>query len=931
MRKRALIFCMMLAAAFIAGCGKKKEEAQQAALVQPAKPPESAYDIRLKDLAKKAAEEVEASGADKAKTARAAELVHKLEIFDYSGSAYQPEETPQEPGSPYFTPNVHQPAPVKDELSAIMRELGEIGRPAVPALMERYCSIPDIEPRRQMLAAFRLIPAGMDLIMPFLLEALENDPYEDLRLAAGMTLHSIVIGQGDKAGEFAAFTVPQLVEIALRTKNSEAYEPALSDVYESQIRGYALSSDLMEKLRKGLAAEGYNDLRGILIARCLLAQGDEAGKAFLLGSLQAPTDWDEACWTLHLLGEKRVGEAAGTAGKLLRDKDHAEVRAEAAWTLGRFVIDFAARKAHLEKVFGKYFSPEDLEEFDKDKIKFSLEGTEQAVTTSFPTVELYKRALQALSDALVVETEPEVYREIALALARSGDDVAAQLLLDQSQANEQVALRIQCISALAEAVETGTVAGGLADKVITNFLEQALRDAEPSMRARYISALAAASGKAAEDLRGKIVAECVNLMHNDPQFAVRAEAAAALPRFPDKPVMNDLLEALREEKAQYVKINIIHALAERRSSEAIRPLVDMLKTDNREIVSACAEALPRMEGFSPDILFNEYLSGGVSSAEKKNILLCLRQLKDEDGKIAQFLLERALPAETDDARRRDIIGDIGQRIPPDSPLEKKVVDALLDILKNSADTETLRAAIDALGTYKDEATIEPIIAAAKKNPDVDTRLETVRALERIGKAREDVIQFFLEIAAGVNFENYKQYGDQVRGVAEALTSLDRAEVSRLIRERCLNEKDPKIRRAALMLSFVIDDLMFDAYLMSAAKNAEEPPDVRSGAILGLGMRGSRASVPMLVNMLSEEKGDIAESAAYALGAIGDMKAFRPLLDTIRSLRNGPPQKAALKDVAVFALRLMTGQDFGDDTAKWEKWQTMKAAASGGGG
>jgi len=907
-KKRALIFCMMLAAAFIAGCGKKKEEAQQAVLAQPAKPPESAYDIRLKDLAKKAAEEVEASGADKAKTARAAELVHKLERFDYSGSAYQPEETPQEPQSPYPMPNVPQPALVKDELSAIMRELREIGRPAVPALMERYCSIPDIDPRRQMLAAFRLIPAGMDLIMPFLLEALENDPYEDLRRAAGMTLHAIVLGQGDKAGEFAAFTVPQLVEIALRTKNSEAYEPALSDVYEFQIRGYALSSGLMEKLRKGLAAEGYSDLRGILIARCLLAQGDEAGKAFLLGSLQAPTDWDQASWTLHLLGEKRVVEVVGTAEKFLRDKDHPEVRAEAAWTLGQFVSGSGSFLEYVHRVDPFAPPPE----------------------PSNATL-LRAGALKALSDALKAETEPEVYREIALALAQSGDDVAAQLLLDQSQANEQVTLRIQCIEALAIAIETDSVKGALAGKIIMSFLEQALRDAEPSMRARYISALAAASGKAAEDLRGKIVAECVNLMHNDPQFAVRAEAAAALPRFPDKPVMNDLLEALREEKAQYVKINIIHALAERRSSEAIRPLVDMFKTDNREIVSACAEALPRMEGFSPDILFNEYLSGGVSSAEKKNILLCLRQLKDDGGRIAQFLLERALPAETDDARRRDIIGDIGRRIPPDSPLEKKVVDALLDILKNSADTETLRAAIDALGAYKDEATIEPIIAAAKKNPDVDTRLETVRALERIGKAREDVIQFFLEIAAGVNFDNYKQYGDQVRGVAEALVSLDRAEVSRLIRERCLNEKDLKIRRAALMLSFVIDDLMFDAYLMSAAKNAEEPPDVRSGAILGLGMRRSRASVPMLVNMLSEEKGDIAESAAYALGVIGDMKAFRPLLDTIRSLRNGPPQKAALKDIAVFALRLMTGQDFGDDTAKWEKWQTMKAAASGGGG
>jgi len=885
-RKCVFIFCMMLAAAFIAGCGKKKEEAKpQQAAPNAAKQTASAqgpsYLDRLKALAKKASEDVEASGADGAKTARARELVRELETFDYSGAAYGDEEMQQEPAKPpYLMPVVAPPKPAKNELAPIIRELAEIGLPSVPALMNEYTGITDIEPRRQMLVPFRAISEGRDLFVPFLLEVLENDPQDVLRRTAGLTIQGMVLLQGGKTGELAASVAPQLVAIALRTSNPDVYESALSEIYEFQIRGYALSPDLLEKLRKGLGGAGYSDLRGIMIARCLMEQGDGAGTAFLLGSLQTPTDWAVANWTLHLLGKKRAGEAAETAERFLQDKDHVESRAEAAWTLGNLLSQ----------------------------------------------ANLRDRILKALSDALKIEPKPAVYREIAEALAQSGDAAAIELLLDQSQGNKEIPLRIQCIEALGKAVGTDAVKGELAGKIIMSFLEQALRDGNFSVRVRYISALAAASGKAAEGSREKIVAECVSLMRNDPQFAVRAEAATALAQFPDKPVMDYLLEALREEKAQYVKINVIHTLAERRSSEAIKPLIDILKSDNREMVSACAEALLKMEGFSSDMLFDEYLSAGISNLGKINILLCLRQFKD-DGRIAQFLLERALPAETNDERRREIIRDIGQRISQGSPLEKEAIDALLGILKSSADTETLRAAIDALGSYGNEGTIEAVIAAAKKDPDV--RVEAVRALRRIGKAREDVLLFFLEIAAGVNFENYQIYAKQVEGVAEAVSSLDKAEVSRLIREKCLNEKDPKIRRAALSLSFVLDDPMFDAYLMNTAKNTEEPPDVRSGAVVGLGMRKSHEAVPLLVNMLAEEKGDIAESAAYALGIIGDMKAFRPLLDTIKSLRNGPPQKARLKEIAIFALEQMTGQKLGDNTAAWERWQTRSAAMGRG--
>jgi HEAT repeat protein len=879
---------MLIAAVLIAGCGKKKEEAkpEQPAAEKANQPAQSTpYLDSLKAIAKRAAQEVEARGADHAKTARAAELVAKLRAFNYTEAVSTPEEASQEPGKAlYLMPPVVQPSPVKDELTPVLVELAQTGLPAIPALMDGYVSITDIAPRRAMLAPFRGMSEGRDLFAPFLLEVFENDPYAALRQAAGQDIQGMVLLQPDKAKEIAADFAPQLTAIALRTDKPDVYESALSEVYEFQKKGYALSPDLMDMLRKKLGETGFSDVRGVMIARCLLEQGDEMGTAFLLGSLQQPTDMTVANWTLHLLGGKRVGKVAPTAEKYLLDKNNSAGRAEAAWALGNLLSEAGLRDG----------------------------------------------ILKALSDALKAEKEPAVYREIAEALAQAGDPGATALLLDQAQGNESAPLRIQCIGALASAVAAEAAKGDLADKIVASFLEQSLRDADPALRARYVAALADIDGKASKELQEKIIAQCVSMMRDDTQFLVRAEAAGVLGRFPESPVTNDLLDALGEEKSQYVKVSIIRALAERRSPDAVKPLIEMLKTaEDRDTIAACADALSEMEGFSPDMLFDEYFSAGISTVGKVNVLTCLRQLKDEDGRIAKFLLERALPAETNDERRREIISDIGDRIPRGSPLEKEAVDTLLGILRDSADTETLRAAIDVLGTYKNEDTIGPIIAAAKKDPDV--RLEALIALRRIGKAREDVVQFLLEIAASVNFANYQIYSKEITGVAEAVSSLDRAEISRMVRDRCLNEKDPKIRRAALSMSFVIDDPMFDSYLITTAKNPEEPPDVRSGAVLGLGMRKSHEAVPMLANMLGEDKGDMAESAAYALGVISDMRAFRPLLETIKNLRTAPPQKARLKEIAVFSLEQMTGQKFGDNTVAWEDWRARRRTMGPGAG
>jgi HEAT repeat protein len=139
-------------------------------------------------------------------------------------------------------------------------------------------------------------------------------------------------------------------------------------------------------------------------------------------------------------------------------------------------------------------------------------------------------------------------------------------------------------------------------------------------------------------------------------------------------------------------------------------------------------------------------------------------------------------------------------------------------------------------------------------------------------------------------------------------------------DRCRNEKDPNARRAALEMSLVIEDRGFDDYLIATMQNAQEPPEVRSGAILGLGLRKSHKAVPELIRLLTAPEGEIAVSAAYSLGAIGNKKGFRPLVDLLKRLQDAAPQNETLTEIVVFALQQMTGENrIGADHVGWEEW------------
>jgi hypothetical protein len=89
-------------------------------------------------------------------------------------------------------------------------------------------------------------------------------------------------------------------------------------------------------------------------------------------------------------------------------------------------------------------------------------------------------------------------------------------------------------------------------------------------------------------------------------------------------------------------------------------------------------------------------------------------------------------------------------------------------------------------------------------------------------------------------------------------------------------------------------------------------NVRMLAAWGLGQMGEPALKPLLAEL--EDKGSPGRSdAAFALGKINQPQAIGPL---IAALKETDPE---LRKESAKALSRITGQDFGESAAEWQKW------------
>jgi vesicle coat complex subunit len=94
---------------------------------------------------------------------------------------------------------------------------------------------------------------------------------------------------------------------------------------------------------------------------------------------------------------------------------------------------------------------------------------------------------------------------------------------------------------------------------------------------------------------------------------------------------------------------------------------------------------------------------------------------------------------------------------------------------------------------------------------------------------------------------------------------------------------------------------------------DENSVVRMVAVWALGELKDPRAVEPLISALKDENRDVRRVAAGALGELKDPRAVEPLISALKD-ENGSVRRAAAA-----SLLEITGEDFGEDEAKWRDW------------
>jgi len=215
-------------------------------------------------------------------------------------------------------------------------------------------------------------------------------------------------------------------------------------------------------------------------------------------------------------------------------------------------------------------------------------------------------------------------------------------------------------------------------------------------------------------------------------------------------------------------------------------------------------------------------------------------------------------------------------------------------------------AAEALGESGNAQAIEPLISALG-DKDGSLRSRAVEALGKLGDERaiEPLVRALEDEDFSVRYN-----------AAEALGKIGPEAVPALI--QALGDGNKDVRRAAVLALGKIG---------SGAKGAvptlihqalgDGNMDVRRIAAWALGEIGSEAkeAVPTLIQALGDEDKDVRVAAVKALGKIG-LEAKEAVPALIQALGD---EDWSVRWRAAEALKAITGQDLGEDTARWQQW------------
>jgi FOG: HEAT repeat len=392
----------------------------------------------------------------------------------------------------------------------------------------------------------------------------------------------------------------------------------------------------------------------------------------------------------------------------------------------------------------------------------------------------------------------------------------------------------------------------------------------------------------------------INLLTSENK-EMRIASADALGNIRTKKAIDEMAGVLLDNrKPVESRILITGALAKTRSREAVKPLIDVLESDNNDLQAAAHDALVEItkqsnskaksfwqgwwdrnkvktrEQWLEDIV--DKLEGGFKKLKAENNLLkeeivrqTIKTLKTSKEKDDIRPLIDALKSEYQ-AVRIYAARELANHKSPE------VVKIFVGLISDD-DTEIRVLAVNVLGKIGGVSELKNLISALQ-DKEARVRKSAAMSLGKLGQ-KEAVFDLLFALSDLAN--------SVVCAAAEALGELKVDEaVEPLI--NLFSNKDPKVRESAIVAIGKFQDNRAIEPLINLLKDKEER--VRWYAADTLGKTGTKKAVLPLIALLSDKSARVRESTAAALGLIGDESAVEPLIKLLKDTDNRVAEKAA---------------------------------------